>query len=299
MNVTSDNDSERDAGLTATYRLTAQDVPPPALDSAILAAARREVQSRPRVAGSGFGRFWRAPLAVAAVMVLSVSLVTLMREEAPDPVTPPRADQPVAGSGLEALGGAATVDTANTNEEQRPKSIGLKPPQTALPSGLGMRQPEFLHANPLPGQGSLAPAGVPLRADPVKPAQVAESANRLATVTGASSADGGLAGNKASASADRIEPEARMRAAAEPAPPALPGEAKAASSSQAIRAPSPAVAMGKPAYPADLAPEKWLERIEYLRKQGRFDEARVNLAEFRKRYPDHPLPEDLREWVPR
>ena len=39
---------------------------------------------------------------------------------------------------------------------------------------------------------------------------------------------------------------------------------------------------------ADLAPEKWLLRIEELRKLGRIDEAKASLAEFRKRYPDFP-----------
>ena len=48
----------------------------------------------------------------------------------------------------------------------------------------------------------------------------------------------------------------------------------------------------------DLAPDKWLERIEELRKQGRIDEARASLAEFRKRYPDFKLPETLRNLAP-
>jgi hypothetical protein len=46
-----------------------------------------------------------------------------------------------------------------------------------------------------------------------------------------------------------------------------------------------------------LPPEKWLERIEDLRRQGRVDEARAGFAEFRKRYPDHVLPTALRDWA--
>jgi hypothetical protein len=46
----------------------------------------------------------------------------------------------------------------------------------------------------------------------------------------------------------------------------------------------------------DLPAEKWLERIEDLRKQGRLDEAKASLADFRKRYPDYRLPEPLRAW---
>ena len=48
MSERPDNDGTRDAQLTAAYRAAAQDMPPPALDAAILAAARREVGARPR-----------------------------------------------------------------------------------------------------------------------------------------------------------------------------------------------------------------------------------------------------------
>ena len=37
-------------------------------------------------------------------------------------------------------------------------------------------------------------------------------------------------------------------------------------------------------------PEKWLERIEELRQASRTAELNDLLAEFRKRFPDHPLP---------
>ena len=48
---------------------------------------------------------------------------------------------------------------------------------------------------------------------------------------------------------------------------------------------------------ADLTPDKWLERIEELRKQGKLEEARASLAEFRKRYPDYRLPDALRNGI--
>ena len=47
----------------------------------------------------------------------------------------------------------------------------------------------------------------------------------------------------------------------------------------------------------DLPPEKWLERIEALRKQGKVDEAKSVLQEFRKRYPNYRLPTALQEWA--
>jgi hypothetical protein len=35
-------------------------------------------------------------------------------------------------------------------------------------------------------------------------------------------------------------------------------------------------------------PEKWLERIEELRRQGRSAEAEEMLSEFKRRFPEHP-----------
>jgi hypothetical protein len=41
-------------------------------------------------------------------------------------------------------------------------------------------------------------------------------------------------------------------------------------------------------------PEKWLARIEELKVQGRGAEAQEMLAEFKRRFPQHPLPAGLR-----
>jgi hypothetical protein len=41
-------------------------------------------------------------------------------------------------------------------------------------------------------------------------------------------------------------------------------------------------------------PQKWIEDIRTLKAQGRAEEADRELAEFKKRYPEHRLPDDLR-----
>ena len=48
-----------------------------------------------------------------------------------------------------------------------------------------------------------------------------------------------------------------------------------------------------------MTPEKELERIAELRKQGKHDEADKALAEFRKRYPDFKIPAAMLERVER
>jgi len=50
---------------------------------------------------------------------------------------------------------------------------------------------------------------------------------------------------------------------------------------------------------AALTPEKELERIEELRKQGLHEEADRALAEFRKRHPDFKIPPAMLERVER
>jgi hypothetical protein len=42
-------------------------------------------------------------------------------------------------------------------------------------------------------------------------------------------------------------------------------------------------------------PQDWLEEIEKLRREGKIEEARKSLGEFRKHYPDHELPKALRD----
>ena len=46
----------------------------------------------------------------------------------------------------------------------------------------------------------------------------------------------------------------------------------------------------------ELPPEKWLEQISALRREGRIEAARASFAEFRRRYPAYPLPGALKDW---
>jgi hypothetical protein len=41
-------------------------------------------------------------------------------------------------------------------------------------------------------------------------------------------------------------------------------------------------------------PQKWLERIEELKRQGLAAEAEDMLSEFKRRFPEHPLPPGLK-----
>ena len=60
-----------------------------------------------------------------------------------------------------------------------------------------------------------------------------------------------------------------------------------------------AAALRKEAVPSSAvpidAPEEWLKKIEELLRDSKTVQAREQLAEFRKRYPEYRLPETLRE----
>ena len=77
--------------LGRAYRDAREDdglMPPPAMDDAIRAAARRAVSARPRPVDKSWVRKWTPQLAAAAVVVLSVSVIFVSVEERPD-LAPP------------------------------------------------------------------------------------------------------------------------------------------------------------------------------------------------------------------
>jgi len=119
-----------DGRLSAVYRAAPADEPPAALDDAIRAAARREVGSRPRAADKPFYMRWQMPLSAAAVLVLCVSLITVMRDEGGALTQVPRADAPgpAAGADRAAEAGSVVSKVELAPEASRAKSIGLKQP---------------------------------------------------------------------------------------------------------------------------------------------------------------------------
>jgi hypothetical protein len=72
--------------LSELYRAGSQEQPPSHLDDAILALARRESKTKPRPAKTHSSR-WAIPVSIAAVLVLSVSVVTLVKQELPETLT--------------------------------------------------------------------------------------------------------------------------------------------------------------------------------------------------------------------
>jgi len=272
-------DAERDARLDRLYREAGGEMPSVRLDAAILAAAHREVGARPRPLSSTLRR-WRVPVSIAAAVVLSVSLVTLIQEEGGDRLTgiPPVAPPPA--------------------REQK-----VSPPVPAAMAEAGRedrfakRQPERLAA---PAASTPAPAAPPSRATAPVEARPAP-----ADAAGGRSLEpfpGQRQEHQPQAAAMAPQPQAGSPALPDlllkPAPtPSVRARDEATVGIRGMAAKSPSsVEARRPAAQAvwsDLErqpPEKWLERIEELRRASHTPELNELLAEFRKRFPDHPLP---------
>jgi hypothetical protein len=275
---------ERDPHLDRLYRDTARDTPPAHLDAAILAAARREVGSRPRALSTRL-RSWRVPVSIAAVVVLSVSLVTLIREEGSEALLrdarSPAARPP-----------ARTAEPAEQAAEpaQAPES---RKRATAAPEEYSFRRDEgaagTLEEPQAKGEGERARSA-------------AESAPGAAA---RAVPQGGAAGGALSSQA-RDSPQGSKPAEPKPQEPSIGGRGSDAAPPAAAPQAKPmerrkhaeqALAMkGPPAWHGleQEPPQKWVERLAELRRQGRTGEAEELLAELKRRFPDHPLPDGLK-----
>jgi hypothetical protein len=80
------DDKHEDAQISSLYQKASAEQPPAHLDAAILAAAKREVHAKPRSL-SPFSTKWTLPFSLAAVVVLSVSIITLVQKESPMEMT--------------------------------------------------------------------------------------------------------------------------------------------------------------------------------------------------------------------
>ncbi len=150
----------RDGNLSSVYRAAPADEPPAALDDAIRAAARREVGSRPRSADKPFHVRWQMPLSAAAVLVLCVSLIAVMRDEGGELTRVPRADAPAPGADRAAEVASAVPKVELAPEASRAKSIGLKQPGDSANAPAVGADPYSLVA-PGGGIGMRAPGTAP------------------------------------------------------------------------------------------------------------------------------------------
>jgi hypothetical protein len=97
----------------------------------------------------------------------------------------------------------------------------------------------------------------------------------------------------------RIEPDATQLPETRVQPPQVP-----ASKPEGMMQPQSESMMSAPARTDDASaaeedrvepPQAWIERIRVMHAQGRYPQAQAELKAFKTRYPDYPVPDDLKE----
>jgi hypothetical protein len=329
--------AERDPRLDRAYRAGAREDPPAHLDAAILAAARREVGARPHAISARL-RAWRVPVSIAAVVVLSVSVVTLVREEgggkleqpgAADLYSKPAETAPAAPA---AAPGTAKAPEAAEARAKLPATAPAAKDDAALGAtasariaGEAARREDQARAGQsaapeLPAARSApAPSPQPFQGAPAAPERRPALAADRAAGAGTATQSTGTRASEAEASVTPTEPASAPRSAARMMQRDRAATEDASGSLSAVRPPAPVAAAEKPSPRAETrtlqtgpatadtarvaallkefdpqVPEKWLEKIEALKREGRKGEADELLAEFKRRFPNHPLPPGLR-----
>lgn len=257
-----DIDMEHDPQLAAGYRRASGEMPSPELDAHIRAAARREVGAGPRLASRRSA--WQVPLSLAAVVVVSVTIVLMMRDEGLDRVEP-ELPPPVA----EAVAPRSTPDLAAAQrmaEAPQPPAV----PRASPPAATGA-----LQANPAPAPVDAAPP-VMAKAKPAAEAQVPAA-------TAALRDDSLSAAGNAASVRESVRPLLRSTPA---------GAAAEVAAGPAARASSPP-APDRLWYDLINEPaEKWAQRIVEWRRTARVADADALAAEFRRRFPGQTLPDE-------
>jgi len=271
---------QRDEELSRIYSDAAGPRPPQRVDDNILAASQRVAGARPRPAGAVFARRWGAPFALAATVVVTFTLTLMVFERKSDPdsiaAKAPRAARPAK---------VLPAEPKRAEQPATPPPAVLQPiapappvPPDALRRDLAERRPG----------GSAAASKPPVTGQPAFP-EVPRASEALRKSEGAAPAPAAPASD--ARSAPGLRQQARPAPAAAPAAGALSETAATREDSgvAAASASRPAVSEAK-----ERTPEKWLEDIRKFKTEGKTAEAARDLAEFKKRYPDYILPEDLR-----
>jgi hypothetical protein len=277
-------------------RLGPHGEPSPALDARILAAAHDAVA---RTQARRQRRRWPVAFGIAASLALAVGIAWQLRplpqaavdqSEAPAAMSVQTTSQPAAAAdssmesataaadatAIKPQGDAAATASMPAPEASRESAKAMKSaaPAPPLPVEQSPVEPDIVLDNPDPATEAAAqsaPVAAP-RAFSMQPppAVPATSAKRQSAAEEADAAANALPETD---TLDRLQATGTAEAAANDEP-------------------------GTDVPPATMtspeARDAWLARIRELLVAGQLDAARASLREFRHRYPDAPLPDDLR-----
>ena len=302
-------DAEERALAARLPRLHGRDEPDAALDARILAAAHAALAPAPIAKRR---RGWIVPLTAAASVSLAVGLAWQLQPPPPAPSVSP-ADTAAASAGqahdvqhpvMRSMEAAPpptaramrsppmpmtsparqTVpveDDARIARERAPAEP-VADARAAAPEFVPGPPPEAAMAETMPVEVMAPPLAPPAPPAPATPAAPQAALGRSAATDEAVS----VSGTRVRPEAKRVRAQNEAEAAADAA--TLDTFSKAMDEDDV-----PPATMDAPA-----ARDAWLRRILELQQQGKIDEARASLAEFRRRYPDAVLPPELRKLEP-
>jgi len=274
---------ERDPKISRRYRELGAEEPPRELDQAILAAAHRAADRphAPLVTPAGRHR-WYFAFGAVAILVLAVA-ITVQVERQPDPEAPP--------STVSVPPDRADRFYSQAEKESKEQVVPSKPLADAGP-------PPVRERRKAPAQETASAVSPPPEVKPQAAEEARAPAVELQNAPAAVPASPALSqadsrDQSSGAATGLFSRQEEARRSREAAPAAAP-------SPDATARPQAKVQEGRAvASVAPPTPERLLERIAELRKEGRHDEADKALAEFRQRYPDYRIPEEILKKVER
>ena len=287
--------AEEQALAQRLARLGPHGQPSPALDSRILAAAHDAAAhdaAAPHAGTRGSRRGWPVAFGIAASLALAVGIAWQLRPlpqtpaayrtEAPAAVSLPTASD-TADVAQAAMESAAAAADATAVTQQADAAATLPAPTPAAKAETAKATPPAAPAPPPPAERMVD-----------HPDIAAEAAARSMSAAQAPQAFGSQPPPAA--------PTAR-RSAPAPAADAAAGELPETDTLDRLQATGTAEAAASDEPDTDVPPatmtspearDAWLARIRELVAAGKSDAARASLHEFMHRYPDDPLPDDLR-----
>lgn len=252
--------------ISRLYQQNKNAVPPTQLDSNILKAAHQAVD-KPSSVKSPFSGGWPAAASIAAVLIITVILVPLIRQEASTPETKKTAENKLETLNEQdaierSIAGDISIEATKKAITQKNVSADIRAKKQSLAKEKTRRLTQTLPAREQSSgvtqdQAFAAEeAMVPMTIDALSPPQSA----KLITTMGKSSLN-----------------DNEMKAEAE-------AELQQQSSPMLVTDKAPVFT---------VTPKLWLEKIQQLIEQGKLDLAQEELDQFKTQYPDEEINQSI------
>ena len=290
------NDNE----ITKLYTQASDDMPSLELDGAILASAHKAVSAKPMLLKPkrSFIQNWQLPIGIAATVVLSASLTSVMLYEKPEVMTQPTAISSTNNASTMAKAAPMPLpisDNSPTESERASEdSVSVSSDTTINEAPLSESLDKALSQKKM-SEDIAAPQQSPKRDIDSKPAELAkplvdEEAPLAAVQSPALSTSATIAKSEIAAAAPAVVAEKKDSTINQEK------NRLARKQNESANTEADDANIAHQASP-ESSPETWLNTINELRKTGKPDIAKQSLKAFKIRYPDYALPKDLIEFA--